>query len=949
MKKQLSTEYLAQVSQEELAVLDGIIDYAERMIREGDLAYRGLRRGAYGKTVLIHREKEGLGVFRVGLESLTYPNASSGYATPHSPVGRLLAVAGHGYTGDSPRWGWYCVTEVRQFRRHGFEELERNVRNFLAMGVDGSDGQGSVRNLRAFVADAQAAASRTLTSEQEPAVEEPVAVAEVDELVPEQSPDTPAEPVVPVLLIVEDDEGEESSRLVVEADDLDEEAGSEVSDRMSLDEHFFLNRTVQQDRIISRSPLGPMWVEGVAGSGKTSAALGRTKMLCDFNTNVVSDRETFRAILGDDFDYWEGEFAGRFSQESSVGFVRTAELIQYLKETCSRLGMPALPVMEYHELRNRLRSYRHLQTSGNDSARLKHSSDAGDPVTTTLAWLNAARLACAAVIAEVLPAQLEGIELESGGRLTLMQSQLLQAARDALAAVVEEVASELRAPLTPERALYQLANRLHARILAMVDRVLGADTLSLHLGDVLVHGKTLSQLARQLAAQPVDLFLSGSQVLVLYSPARQDSEDEVVMAASAGTAASHYGFVAADEQLLSFEEALQQVSEGHQVRALIPALGHSAGYDAVFMPEEELFMRLGQENSLLYLQGNKLRWVNVVKAVGSQVISAQDERPLSLRSAFRKAVRESLFRPLRHFAGIYEKALACPDSFPDAGAAAEVCARLQDRRLTDTDVDLLLCLAHDIASGVSGMLPVVLQEPHFYQSVFIDEVQDFTEQQIYLMTSQADPQFSAITVVGDRSQQLLRNEEIHIAECFPIGQKPAFVALDENLRQRGQPELMRFSTRLRQLFERGADADVQPLEGCLLQDQQGASGAYSLRGFAGCDEESEYLCSVIADIPESQTVAVVLPDQSTAAALHAYCEQQLEGSFRKMSISEHIDLAKKYLVHFTSVLNVKGLEFDVVLLPMLEQYDLSQPVYRNRLYVGCTRARQRLVMSRRRL
>lgn len=43
---------------------------------------------------------------------------------------------------------------------------------------------------------------------------------------------------------------------------------------------------------------------------------------------------------------------------------------------------------------------------------------------------------------------------------------------------------------------------------------------------------------------------------------------------------------------------------------------------------------------------------------------------------------------------------------------------------------------------------------------------------------------------------------------------------------------------------------------------------------------------------------------------------------------------------------MKGLEFDVVLLPMIDKYNLGQPVFRNRLYVGCTRARQRLVMSR---
>ena len=37
----------------ELSVLDGVIDYADRMIYdEGDPTYGGLRRNAYGKTVM---------------------------------------------------------------------------------------------------------------------------------------------------------------------------------------------------------------------------------------------------------------------------------------------------------------------------------------------------------------------------------------------------------------------------------------------------------------------------------------------------------------------------------------------------------------------------------------------------------------------------------------------------------------------------------------------------------------------------------------------------------------------------------------------------------------------------------------------------------------------------------------------------------------------------------
>ncbi|MDH0624528.1 ATP-binding domain-containing protein [Pseudomonas chengduensis] len=988
MAKQISDACLRKVAHEELEVLEGIIDYAERMIREGDLAYRNLKRNAYGKALVIERENEGVATFRLGMDSLVYPKASSGYATPHSPVGRLCAVAGMGFEGYSKAWGDYRVTEVRQFRRHNFEELELHARNFLAMGVENPSGQGKVMDLRAFLGKAVATAQQIVSkspavSSKKPAkpkgVKKQVAtVAPVGQVqaepaepansesaipantlgrevpigtaLPEDAPPLsepvelpPPVPAAPVLQILDDDEEEGSPLPIVDADDLDDEVGGEPSERMSLDEHFFLNRTMNQDKIISRAPVGPMWVEGVAGSGKTSAALGRTKMLCDFNSNVVSDRETFRAILGDDFDYWEGEFAGKFSQDGSVGFVRTAELIQYLKETCSRLGMPGLPVLEYHELRSRLRSYRHLESSGRSGKRFKHSSDEGHSLTTTLAWLNAARLALARVIAAELRKRLDEVDSDHLQRFTAHQRSLFAVAHQALSASVDELVQELLSPLAEERALYRLAARLLEKVQALALRILGPLTQSIQLGEHIAYGEGIPELAQRLAELPVDLFLKSNQVLVLHKAGAAEGSE-----AQPCVSSSRYQFLSADNQPLSFNAALLAADEGASVRVLLPSLASGDGYEARFMPVNELFIPLGTPKSLLYLEGGALKWLRVSSGVGSQVLPDEDEQArTSVRKIFQQVALDHLAKPLKNFAGLYVTALyEYSDSFPDAAVAWQVLERLEEQRLCDSDIDLLLCLAHDLSAGVTAKLPASLREAPFYQSVFVDEVQDFSEQQIYLMTSQADPRYSAITVVGDRSQQLLRNEEMHIADCFPIGKRPEFVALDENLRQKGQPELAGFSAMLRKLFEHGADTDVQKLNAALLNDQQSPQAAFTLRGFSGRDEEFRYLCDLIADIPEHQTVAVVLPDQETARTLHAYCEQALEGSFRKMRMSEHIDLSKKYLVHFTSVLHVKGLEFDIVLLPMIEKYDLSQPVFRNRLYVGCSRARQRLVMSR---
>lgn len=291
MAKQISDAALRKVAHEELEVLEGIIDYAERMIREGDLAYRNLKRNAYGKALVIERENEGVATFRLGIDPLVYPKASSGYTTPHSPVGRLCAVAGMGFESFSEAWGEYRVTEARQFRRHDFEELERHARNFLTVGVENANGQGKVMDLRAFLTkanstDQQIAGKQTTGPSQKSAksssVEQPVAivppigkelvepseqafddtelpnttVTEVFTHLPEdgQPADkplepTPSAPAAPQLQILDDEEEDDSAPSIADLDDVEDDFGGELSERMSLDEHFFLNRTLNQDKI----------------------------------------------------------------------------------------------------------------------------------------------------------------------------------------------------------------------------------------------------------------------------------------------------------------------------------------------------------------------------------------------------------------------------------------------------------------------------------------------------------------------------------------------------------------------------------------------------------------------------------------------------------------------------------------------------------------------------
>ncbi|HMT92271.1 hypothetical protein [uncultured Thiothrix sp.] len=83
---------------EELDVLEGVINYADKMIYEDGKRgeYSPLRRHAYGKTVIIKTENEGVLTFRLSSTSAVYPKHSSGYATPYSPVGRMCSFLSGG-------------------------------------------------------------------------------------------------------------------------------------------------------------------------------------------------------------------------------------------------------------------------------------------------------------------------------------------------------------------------------------------------------------------------------------------------------------------------------------------------------------------------------------------------------------------------------------------------------------------------------------------------------------------------------------------------------------------------------------------------------------------------------------------------------------------------------------------------------------------------------------
>ena len=127
-----------------------------------------------------------------------------------------------------------------------------------------------------------------------------------------------------------------------EADDLADTASpTAMPEEISLGSRFYTRTTRAQEELIGKLWGGLVIVEGVAGSGKTSVALGRLKSLHDSQFGYVEEGEEKHDVF----------FASR---NEMVGFVRHAQLVEYLKAAIDELNLSGVPVREFKELQNQL-------------------------------------------------------------------------------------------------------------------------------------------------------------------------------------------------------------------------------------------------------------------------------------------------------------------------------------------------------------------------------------------------------------------------------------------------------------------------------------------------------------------------------------------------------------------------------------------------------------------
>ncbi len=305
-------------------------------------------------------------------------------------------------------------------------------------------------------------------------------------------------------------------------------------------------------------------------------------------------------------------------------------------------------------------------------------------------------------------------------------------------------------------------------------------------------------------------------------------------------------------------------------------------------------------------------------------------RALRLNRSYQRVVTSSRFQ--RELRG----ALGQPEAERCAARAAD---RLSRNRLSDHDIDVLLAMAHLVSVGYFGRDdrdPISqFAETTYFSQVFIDEFQDFTEVQLFLMGELADPRRRVVTVVGDLCQRLTGRQVPSIARCFPRATPDEQVAatLLENKRQRGP--LARLSQAIR---ERA------------LEQEAAGEVAYDMAGPAPRlirapeDQVLDAVFDHILELPRTWSTAVICPTAAMAERVEAELRDDLGAEHRSTQVSRHTDLCRRHMVHFTTPLEAKGLEFDAVVVPFAERFNLDDPIDANGCYVAISRPRSSLLV-----
>ena len=951
---QLSDEQSSErhsIVKTELDALNEVITYAEERRRSASAfqrrGYEELYRHGFGKTVVIDTEYSGRQVLRTSLATCDYASTTLGYATPDSPIGRLCRVAKIGQKFESDQWGRYTIVEIRNFARFSGIEAAQNIKNFQVMesnsiAVKGKQGfQTVINNLKLSL-------QRWYRPKHQQAVVTDVALLPPLENTSADSIEQESENWLDLATgqdyeLFQDDAEEQLNHY-----DIYGRSDDDRDDYIGLSNYFFLNPTEEQLSVMTgATTTGPILVEGVAGSGKTCVALGRAKTLCDLAR--TTDEEKFNAD---------------FLDESSVGFVRTGELVNYLKASCQSLNIDKLPLAEDRSLVYRLNDVRQLEqrstttnAEGLKVTRAKYANVAEKlsydfSAESTMQWLHASTRAIGEMLHLELKKQLTSLNIPTDVISAKFLAEpnganaLLELVKRSLASEYAPLFHQLSEQSTDAFALDNLLSRL-SNVHERIERELfDKNTLWMHPTPekwlVVKEAKTSIAALRDMGA-----------VLVVVEQVRDDTgrprsrvtellietyTDLLNVFAQEGSVRSEDGL-----NIYPVEDAeiIWECRADLKLVCDIPSVVNSIkitwakDFDAVniHLINRKLF---GVNQKRIFSLTESNPFVRKIEL-------GEEKTQTSLASRLRSQIQRVY--STWQYADLYRDALITfPHHWQAFSHVNQASERLKAKSLAEHDKDILLAIAQIMTRGAqSSRLTFRLQEQPSYPSVFIDEVQDFTEIQVFLMAQQADPKYHAVTLVGDMHQQLGRGNVKSLDACFPYHSLTKFL-LKENKRQEREPQLAATSMLFRALVQN----DIRLQESAeQLMDWQGHAQNGVNKQFINLpfDSVDTELVELLSEQPYGRTIAVICPDLMLARELEERVRYSLvQQSSRTPHVAKHIDLAQKYQVHFSCAENVKGLEFDTMIYVGLEKIDWSNPQELNKVYVTVSRPRKRLIM-----
>jgi hypothetical protein len=204
------------------------------------------------------------------------------------------------------------------------------------------------------------------------------------------------------------------------------------SKEVSLGHQFFTRTTTGQERALN-NPRGLTFVEGIAGAGKTSVALGRLKYFANFSTGEETDRHGLQNAPPADF-----------SPVGMVGFVLSPSLKRYLKETANALDLARLPIKDFEEFRTDLSGRYGI------ADRFKRTKAEVGAIRSRMGWLRGVD----AVMARSAAVSLRGILNRA--------PNTPKSVANAVQRIADELASAMPHPNSKSFNMHGLANRIAA-------------------------------------------------------------------------------------------------------------------------------------------------------------------------------------------------------------------------------------------------------------------------------------------------------------------------------------------------------------------------------------------------------------------------------------------------------------------------------------------------------